>query len=77
MLPMSAAPKPAPAAARIAARLVSAWGSFAPTVQNEVLDIDLLVTRTVLPLAIPAQALLDLLRGQAGGSGSSLGIRCA
>ena len=53
------------------------WGSFAPTVRNGLLDIDLLVTRTVLPLAIPASALLRLLRGQPTAEGTSLGIRCA
>ena len=53
------------------------WGSFAPTVQNDVLDIDMLLTRTVLPLSIPAGVLLDLLRADPSGPGSSLGIRCA
>lgn len=53
------------------------WGSFAPTVRNDLLDIDLLLTRTVLPLAIPATTLLQLLRGQPAGQESSLGIRCA
>ena len=53
------------------------WGSFAPTVQNDVLDIDLLLTRTVLPLSIPAGVLLALLRADPSGPGSSLGIRCA
>jgi len=53
------------------------WGSFAPTVVNDVLDIDLLVSRTVLPLEIPALALLGLLRDQPAGGDSPLGIRCA
>ena len=54
------------------------WGSFAPTVRRDILDIDLLVSRTVLPLSIPATALLDLLRGTATGQVSTgLGIRCA
>lgn len=53
------------------------WGSFAPTVQGGVLDVDLLVTRTVLPLSVPAKALLALLRGQPTESRSALGIRCA
>lgn len=53
------------------------WGSFGPTVQNGVLDIDLLLTRTVLPLSTPAQVLLDLLRGSTGGERSALGIVCA
>ena len=35
MLPMSAAPRPAAAAARIAARLASACGSSAPTRRTE------------------------------------------
>lgn len=53
------------------------WGSFAPTVRDNVLDIDLLVTRTILPLATPATALLGLLRGQPSSDGAPLGIRCA
>ncbi|MEO6317537.1 MAG: radical SAM protein [Acidimicrobiales bacterium] len=53
------------------------WGSFGPTVLDGVLDIDLLVTRTVLPLSVPANALLALLLGQPSGPSSSLGIRCA
>ena len=34
------------------------WGSFGPTVRSGRLDTDLLLTRTVLPLSVPANALL-------------------
>ncbi|MEO8696621.1 MAG: radical SAM protein [Acidimicrobiales bacterium] len=51
------------------------WGSFGPTVRGGRLDTDLLLSRTVLPLSIPAQILLGLLRGLPPGSDSRLGIR--
>lgn len=51
------------------------WGSFGPTVRGGRLDTDLLLTRTVLPLATPAEVLVGLLRGMPAGSDARLGIR--
>ncbi len=51
------------------------WGSFGPTVRAGRLDTDLLLTRTILPLSIPATALLATLRGLPEGADASLGIR--
>ncbi len=51
------------------------WGSFGPTVRAGRLDTDLLLTRTVLPLSVPATALLGLLRGMPDGHDANLGIR--
>jgi MoaA/NifB/PqqE/SkfB family radical SAM enzyme len=51
------------------------WGSFGPTVRSGRLDTDLLLTRTVLPLSVPANALLGLLRGLPEGNDANLGIR--
>lgn len=51
------------------------WGSFGPTVRAGRLDTDLLLTRTVLPLAVPATALLGVLRGMPDGHDANLGIR--
>ena len=51
------------------------WGSFGPTVRAGRLDTDLLLCRTVLPLEIPANALLGALRGMPPGSDARLGIR--
>ncbi len=51
------------------------WGSFGPTVRSGRLDTDLLLTRTVLPLSVPATVLLGLLRGMPEGSDARLGIR--
>jgi MoaA/NifB/PqqE/SkfB family radical SAM enzyme len=51
------------------------WGSFGPTVRSGRLDTDLLLTRTVLPLSIPANALLGLLGGMPDGHDANLGIR--
>ena len=51
------------------------WGSFGPTVRAGRLDTDLLLTRTVLPLAIPANALLSAVRGLPPGGDADLGIR--
>ncbi len=50
------------------------WGSFGPTVRAARLDTDLLLTRTVLPLSIPATALLSAVRGLPPGGDVSLGI---
>ncbi|MDA3039711.1 MAG: radical SAM protein [Actinomycetota bacterium] len=51
------------------------WGSFGPTVRAGRLDLDLLLTRTVLPLSVPANALLGLLGGMPEGNDANLGIR--
>ncbi len=51
------------------------WGSFGPTVRAGRLDTDLLLTRTILPLSVPAQALLGVLGGMPPGHDTNLGIR--
>jgi MoaA/NifB/PqqE/SkfB family radical SAM enzyme len=51
------------------------WGSFGPTVRAGRLDTDLLITRTVLPLSVPANALLSAVRGLPPGNDANLGIR--
>ena len=51
------------------------WGSFGPTVRNGRLDTDLLLTRTILPLSIPANALLAAIVGMPDGADANLGIR--
>ncbi len=51
------------------------WGSFGPTVRNGRLDTDLLLTRTILPLEVPAKALLGALQGMPAGNDAALGIR--
>ena len=51
------------------------WGSFGPTVRGGRLDTDLLLTRTVLPLSVPANALLSVVRGLPPGEDANLGIR--
>lgn len=51
------------------------WGSFGPTVRNGRLDTDLLLTRTILPLSIPANALLAAILGMPEGADAKLGIR--
>lgn len=51
------------------------WGSFGPTVRTGRLDTDLLLTRTILPLSIPANTLLATLRGLPQGTDARLGIR--
>ena len=51
------------------------WGPFGPTVQDGVLDTDLLITRTTLPLETPAKALLGIIEGRPKGNDSTLNIR--
>jgi len=51
------------------------WGSFGPTVSNGRLDTDLLLTRTILPLSVPANALLAAVSGMPEGADAALGIR--
>ncbi len=51
------------------------WSPFGPTVTGGRLDTDLLITRTTLPLAIPANALLRLVEGRPRGDDTTLAIR--
>ena len=51
------------------------WGSFGPTVRSGRVDTDLLLTRTILPLSVPADALLASLRCLPEGTDAGLGIR--
>lgn len=51
------------------------WSPFGPTVTDGRLDTDLLVTRTITPLSIPAAALLRLVEGRPPGADGTLGIR--
>lgn len=51
------------------------WSPFGPTVRDGVLDTDLLITRTTLPLATPARALLGLVENRPRGADSTLNIR--
>lgn len=51
------------------------WGSFGPTVRSGRLDTDLMLTRTILPLSVPANTLLASVRGLPEGADACLGIR--
>lgn len=51
------------------------WGPFGPTVNGGKLDTDLLITRTTLPLSVPATALLGLVENRPQGADSTLNIR--
>jgi organic radical activating enzyme len=51
------------------------WSAFGPTVRNGVVDTDLLITRTTVPLSVPANAMLRIASGQPKGNDASLGIR--
>jgi len=51
------------------------WGPFGPTVNGGKLDTDLLITRTTLPLSVPARALLGLVENRPQGADSTLNIR--
>jgi MoaA/NifB/PqqE/SkfB family radical SAM enzyme len=51
------------------------WSPFGPTVHGGRLDTDLLITRTTLPLATPATALLGLVENRPPGADSTLNIR--
>lgn len=48
---------------------------FGPTIRGGRLDTDLLVTRTIAPLSVPAAALARVAGGREGGRDSRLGIR--
>lgn len=51
------------------------WSPFGPTVTHGRLDTDLLITRTTLPLSVPAAALLGLVENRPPGTDSTLNIR--
>ncbi len=51
------------------------WSPFAPTVSNDHVDTDLLVSRTVEPLSVPAQRLVALAQGRPVGSDVANNIR--
>ena len=51
------------------------WSPFGPTVHNGVVDLDLLITRTTDPLAVPAGALLALVEARPAGADQTLNIR--
>jgi len=51
------------------------WSPFGPTVTDGVLATDLLVTRTIDPLCIPAEALVRLIEARPAGSDARTGIR--
>ncbi len=53
----------------------SFWSPFGPTVVDDRLDTDLLVTRATRPLATPVAALLRLVQGRPPGDDARLGIR--
>ncbi len=51
------------------------WSPFAPTVFNDQVDTDLLVSRTVDPLSLPVQRLIALAQGRPTGSDVANNIR--
>ena len=51
------------------------WSAFGPTVRNGRLDTDLLLTRTIDPLRVPAEAMLQMANGAPRGTDSTLNIR--
>ena len=51
------------------------WGAFGPSFTDGQPDTDLLLTRTLEPVATPANALLGLARGRPEGADTALGIR--
>ncbi len=51
------------------------WGAFGPGFTNGRADTDLLVTRTIDPVAVPAAALQRLAGGRPQGADTKLGIR--
>lgn len=51
------------------------WSPFAPTVHNDRLDTDLLISRAVAPLSKPVDMLLGLIQGRPTGGDVSLNIR--
>ncbi|MDH4144449.1 MAG: radical SAM protein [Acidimicrobiia bacterium] len=51
------------------------WSPFGPTMRDGRVDTDLLLTRTVEPLAVPAAALERLVAGRPPGDDAGIGIR--
>lgn len=51
------------------------WSPFAPTVIDDVVDTDLLVTRTVDPLKVPADHLVGIALGRPAGADVAMNIR--
>jgi hypothetical protein len=51
------------------------WGAFGPSFTDGRPDTDLLVTRTIEPVSVPAQALHRLASGRPAGADTALGIR--
>lgn len=51
------------------------WSPFGPTVTDGNLDLDLLISRTVNPLSIAANAAVGLATGTRAGADATLGIR--
>ena len=51
------------------------WSPFGPTVVNGRLDTDLLITRTIQPLRVPANAMIRLAGGRPPGADAALSIR--
>jgi MoaA/NifB/PqqE/SkfB family radical SAM enzyme len=51
------------------------WSPFGPTVHGGRLDTDLLITRTTMPLRVPAAALLRLVGARPPGTDSQLNIQ--
>jgi len=51
------------------------WSPFGPTVHSGVLDTDLLITRTIRPLSVPAESMLRLIEARPPGEDAALNIR--
>jgi hypothetical protein len=51
------------------------WSPFGPTVHGGRLDTDLLITRTTMPLRVPAAALLRLVQARPPGADAQLNIQ--
>lgn len=51
------------------------WSPFGPTVRRGMVDTDLLITRTIEPLARPAMALAGLVGSLPDGNDANIGIR--
>ena len=51
------------------------WSPFGPTVRGDILDTDLMISRTTAPLARPANLLLRLVEGRPPGDDAKIGIR--
>jgi sulfatase maturation enzyme AslB (radical SAM superfamily) len=51
------------------------WSPFGPTVRNGRLDTDLLITRQIDPLRVPATAMVGIAKGRPRGTDAQLGIR--